>query len=169
MRNRAILWTICLISGAILTTAAGAQNLGFHGWGPRAGFSVDPDQGVVGVHFNLGEFVRNLRFQPAIDVGFGDDLTVVQATIPVLYRFEVPGNYTPYAGGGLGVAWVDIDDDRCGPPPRRCDDSDVEAAPVGVAGIEWPLRGGNDVFLEANVSGGDLPDVKLLVGWQFGI
>lgn len=165
MKYRAVLCTLSLIAGAILAAPAAAQNLGFYGWGPRVGLSVDPDQGVAGVHFNLGEFVRNLRFQPAVDIGFGDDRTVVQATIPVLYRFDVPGNFTPYAGGGLGIAWIDRDDDH----PGHDDDSDVDAAPVGIAGIEWPLRGGNDIFLEANISHDELPDVKILVGWQFGI
>ncbi|MGH9381641.1 MAG: hypothetical protein ACRD2Z_13655 [Thermoanaerobaculia bacterium] len=164
---RATLWSAALLLGAILTAPAAAQDIGFHGWGPRVGLSADPDQITAGFHFNLGEFVRNLRFQPAVEVGFGDDRTLIQATIPVLYRFDVPGNFTPYAGGGLGVAWVDFDDDPPGPPGRR-DDSDVDAAPVGIGGIEWPLRGGNDIFLELNISRGDLPDVKVLVGWQFG-
>lgn len=168
MNQHVTKWTVWLFLGAILAAPAGAQNLGFHGLGPRVGLSVDPDQITGGIHFNLGEFVPNLRFQPTIEAGFGDDRTLVQVTIPVLYRFDVPGNFTPYAGGGLGVAWVDFDDDRNG-PGRRGDRSDTDAAPVGIGGIEWPLRGGNDIFVELNVSRGDLPDVKVVLGWQFSV
>ena len=31
-----------------------------------------------GVHFNLGELTKDVRFRPTVEVGFGDDQTLVQ-------------------------------------------------------------------------------------------
>jgi opacity protein-like surface antigen len=158
-------WTLAIACSLILGLAAvpsQAQNLGFRGWGLRAGLSSDPDQGVVGVQFNLGEFAPQLRFQPSIEAGFGDHRDLLQVTIPVLYRFDVKGNFTPYAGGGLGVAWIDYGNRAA---RRYRNTSDVVLSPVGIGGIEWPLKAGNDVFLELNVAGDKLPSAKVVVGW----
>lgn len=164
MKARVLTFVALLIAGSFLSPLV-AQGLGYRGWGPRVGLSSDPDQVVGGVHLNLGEIVDQLRLQPAFEAGFGDDHTVIQATIPVLWRFEAAGaTVTPYAGGGVGVAFVDHDHDRGRFDDE--DDSDVEIGPVGVGGFEWPLRGGGDMFLELNVAGSGLPDAKLLVGWQ---
>ena len=44
------------------------------GWGIRAGLGVDPDQLIVGAHWDLGEIVEHLRLQPNVELGFGDDV-----------------------------------------------------------------------------------------------
>lgn len=152
----------CLLLG-FTASSVSAQNLGTFGWGPRAGLSSDPDQFVLGLQFNFGEFAPQLRFQPSIEVGAGDHRNLIQATIPVVYRFKVNGNFTPYAGGGIGVAWIDYDNQA---PRRLRNTSDVAISPVGIGGIEWPLKAGNDVFLELNVAGSDLPAAKFVVGWM---
>ena len=154
----------CSIALMLLALAApvSAQQLGYRGLGPRVGVSSDPDQVFVGMHFNFGEFVPHLRFQPNFEVSAGDDFTILSATAPVHYRFDVNGDVTPYAGGGLTVAWVQVD------LPGGRDETDFEIAAKGVGGIEWPLRGGNDFFLELNVGFGDIQDVMVLAGWMFG-
>lgn len=157
-----------LIAASILVIGLGAsslpaQDLGFRGWGLRAGLSSDPDQGVLGLQFNFGDFAPQLRFQPSLEAGFGDHRDLLQATIPVLYRFDVKGNFTPYAGGGLAVAWIDYGDRA---PRRYRNTTDVALSPVGIGGIEWPLKAGNDIFLELHVAGDMLPNAKVLVGWM---
>ena len=145
--------------------SASAQGIGLYGWGPRVGVADDPDQGIVGLHADLGEFVEHLRFQPAIEAGFGDDATIVSLQLPVHYRFPLAGGFTPYAGGGVILAFIDLDDEPG--RGRRDDDSETELAPVGVGGLEWSLGRASDLFFELNVMGGDTHDAKLLVGWMF--
>ena len=151
-------FVICLLA----TCGPAAAEMGFYGWGPRLGAGDDPDQVLFGLHQDFGEIVENLRFQPSLDVGFGDDHTLVSGVVPVHYRFPGDAKTTPYLGGGLVLAWIDRD-----PPGRRGDDSDFEIAPIFVAGIEWRARRAADVLLELQLPGGDVHDAKLLVGWMF--
>lgn len=146
----------------VLAVPASAQELGFGGFGPRVGVSSDPDQGFVGIHFNFGEFAPHLRFQPNAEVAAGDDHTTLSVTAPVHYRFVVNGGVTPYVGGGVTVALDDVD------RPRGRDDTDLEIGARGIGGVEWPLRDGNDFFLELTVGFGDIQDVQVLAGWMFG-
>ncbi len=143
---------------AALPAAASAE-MGFYGWGVRLGLAEDPDQFVVGFQQDLGEFAERLRFQPSLELGLGDDHTIVVGTLPVHYRFKTSSSVTPYAGGGLQVAWIDRE-------KRRRDDSEVEISPVILGGVEWSLRSGNDLFLELHLAG-DAHDTKLVVGWMF--
>lgn len=147
-----VLVTLCL---AVPATA----EMGFYGWGPRLGFADDPDQIVVGIHQDFGEFVRNLRFQPNLEAGFGDDVTTISATIPVHYRFTGLASTTPYVGGGILLAWINRE------KPRGNDDSEFQINPVLVGGAEWKIGSRNDLLLELHIAGGDAFDLKLVVGW----
>jgi hypothetical protein len=149
-----------LAAGAAAGPAA-AQDIAFNGWGVRAGASDDPDQLVVGVQADLGTFVPNLRFQPHADLGLGDDTTILSLTAPAHYLFPMEGGFTLYAGGGLTLAWIDSD-----LPQDREDDAELEITPMVAGGAEWPV-GPGELSLELNLSGGDLPGVKLLAGWMF--
>lgn len=148
---------LCLLLGAV----PAAAEMGFYGWGPRIGGGDDPDQFLVGVHQDLGEFVTNLRFQPSLDLGIGGDDTVVSLAVPVHYRFPGHSSATPYVGGGLLLAWIDRD------RPRRGDDSEFEIAPVLAGGVEWPVGESGDLLLEIQIPGGDAHDAKVFVGWIF--
>ncbi len=153
------------VSVLVLCTLAGsapaAAEMGFYGWGPRLGAGDDPDQILVGIHQDFGEFVENLRFQPSLDLGFGDDHTVVSAVLPVHYRFPGSAGAIPYVGGGLLLAWIDRDR-----PRRRDDDSELEIGPVLVGGVEWQLGKRGDALLEIQFPGGDAHDAKVLFGWM---
>jgi len=148
---------ICLLA----CSAPALAEFGFYGWGFRLGAGDDPDQILVGVHQDLGEIVENLRFQPSLDVGIGDDHTLVSGVLPVHYRFSSRSGATPYLGGGLLLAWIDRDR-----PGRGESDSDFEIAPLLVGGIEWRLKRTSDLLFELQLPGGDGHDAKLLVGWM---
>lgn len=142
---------------------AAAQDLGYRGWGLRGGVSDDPDQLVVGAQLDLGEFLPDLAFRPHLDLGVGDDATVVTLGLPVLYRLPVEGSFTLYGGGGVAVGLVDFDEEE----GRRNDDgTEVEIAPMLAAGIEWPV-GRSTLGVELDAAGGDLPGLKLLAVWGF--
>ena len=154
---------LALLGILVLAAPSSAQDIGFRGWGLRAGVGDDPDQVVVGAQADFGEFIENLRFQPNFEVGFGDDTTIVSLTAPVFYRALVNGDFTLYGGGGvtLGAVDRDLEDDRA-------DDegTEFEIAPMLAGGVEWPIAQGA-FFGDLALTGGDFSGVKLVAGWSF--
>lgn len=138
------------------TLPAAGQDVAFRGWGLRAGVSDNPDQFVAGAQFNFGEVYRDVRLQPSIDVGFGDDQKIVSAAVPVFYRYPASRTLTLYGGGGLALGYIDYD--------HRGSDFDI--SPLLAGGLEWPVAPGR-LSLELSVAGGNLPAAKLVVGWMF--
>lgn len=160
MRRAALLLAIL----ALAPIPAAAQDIAYRGWGLRAGVADDPDQVVLGAQFNFGEFIPRLRFQPNVEVGFGDDANILSLALPVHYRYAASRSLTLYGGGGLVVGLIDLDDDN----NRGGDDegSEFDISPMLAGGLEWPM-GRNQLSLELNVAGGDFPGAKLVVGWMF--
>lgn len=157
MRRAALLLALL----ALAPLPAAGQDIAFRGWGLRAGVADDPDQVVLGAQFNFGEFIPRLRFQPNVEVGFGDDANIFSLGLPVHYRYAASRSLTLYGGGGIVLGLIDLDDDR-----RGDDGSEFDISPMLAGGLEWPM-GGNQLSLELNVAGGDFPGAKLMVGWMF--
>jgi hypothetical protein len=159
-------WSCGFALGLALSLAAAggteAQNrnreFGFNGIGPRIGLSIDPDQFFFGGHIDFGEAFPHVRFQPNIEIGIDDDVTLVQLDADFHYRFlESWDVWNPYLGGGIG--WVHAAFDR------GRDDSDVQIHAVG--GIEKYISRGK-FFIETKLGVVDeSPDWKFLVGWTF--
>ena len=144
-------------------TQSTPSNLGWQGWGLRVGVTDDADQVVGGAHFNLGELMNNLRFQPDVQLGSGDDLTTVYGTAPLYYRFGTSSNVTPYAGGGVALGYVDRDL----PASSSGDDTDFEFGAKATGGIEWLRKGGEAFFLELSLGFGDVHDAQIVAAWTF--
>lgn len=142
--------------------SSNGSDIGFRGWGLRAGAADDIDQVLFGAHFNLGEFTRNLRFQPDVQLGVGDDHTTLFVTAPVYWRFENVNNVVPYVGGGPSAGWVDHDHGG-----GNGDDGDFEIGGKLTGGLEWPRAGGRALFVEVNLGFGDVHDAQAVVGWSF--
>jgi opacity protein-like surface antigen len=141
--------------------ASGTSGIGWNGWGVRVGLSADPDQVYAGFHFELGEFARDVRFRPTIEVGFGDDATLLQALAEVHYVFSKVQVWKPYVGGGVGWSWVKLDN-----VPAGRKDSDSDLALMGIGGVETKMKSGTLLFFELKIGfGDDDPDLKLGVGW----
>lgn len=145
--------------------SAVGSGIGLRGWGVRVGLGVDPDQALVGIHWDLGEFIPQLRFQPDIELGVGDDALTFYATAPVHYLFRVNADFTPYAGGGiaLGVVNVDLPEQAQGDE----DETSFEAGARAIGGLEWTLKNGNPFAIEANFGVGDVHDFQVKVLWTF--
>ena len=162
MKYRSLLLRCALLSLFVLGVGARAQaqaSLGFRGWGPRAGVSIDPDQFVFGAHINAGQFAPRVRFQPSFELGLGNDRTVGAIHLDALYQLRARG-WQPYVGGGLGVALIDVNS-----PNGRGDDFNAEAGLNLVAGFEW---GTQRVFLlEVRAGVGDIPSLKIIAGLGF--
>ena len=139
------------------------SDIGFRGWGPRVGLTFSPDQVHFGAHLDFGNFAKHVRFQPNVEVGLGDDLTLVTANFEAAYRFrETWDVWSPYLGGGLGVNFASFDSKGLG------DDTSTDLGVSVLGGIEKGLSSGDRFFLEAKLGLVDeSPDVKLTAGWTF--
>lgn len=163
-----IVFALAVLIPADEALAQGTTGIGWKGWGVRVGASADPDQIYGGVHFNLGEFAKDVRFRPTIELGFGDDVTALEALAEVHYVFSKVQVWVPYVGGGIGLAYVNVDDDDNGNGNGDGDDSDTEFAFAIMGGAETRLKSGNGFFIEGKIGIGDNdPDFKLGVGWSF--
>jgi hypothetical protein len=145
---------------ALFVSPAEAQRAaGFHGWGPRGGVTIDPDQAHVGAHFDLGDLAPRLMLFPNVEIGFGDDVTVLAPMFEVDYRFtDSWGTWSPYLGGGLGpvFAWSD-------------GSSSTDVGLTIQAGIARQLSSQPGfMFFEFKVGLIDYPEVKFTIGWNFG-
>ncbi|MDM7915232.1 MAG: hypothetical protein QUU85_08200 [Candidatus Eisenbacteria bacterium] len=161
-----------ILAGLLGASAASAQDMGFRGWGVRAGLSSDPDQFVVGMHLNLGELAENLRFVPNTDIGFGDDLTVFTLNPELNYVLGLPEAGNLYFGGALGFVYTkldtDIDLDVDGDGDDDIDDSDTDVGIAGVIGYEPPTED-LPIFFDLKIGITDeYPDLKFMVGYTFG-
>jgi len=153
------------LASVLLIMSAGlasAQDTGYRGWGPRLGLTMDPDQVHFGAHVDFGNLARHVRFQPNVEVGVGDDLTLVALNFEGAYRFSSRwDSWTPYLGGGPGLNFVGNDNGGL----RGGSHTDVGLNLLG--GIDRGLHDGSRFFIETKLGLVDAPDVKFTVGWTF--
>lgn len=161
MRTTVVIMLMALTFAPVAARAQSdpGSDVGFRGWGPRLGVSINPDQFHFGAHLDFGNFAQHVRFQPNIEVGLGDDLTLVTVNAEAAYRFSSRWDaWTPYAGGGLGVNIRSYDNGN---------DSETEIGVNLLGGIEKGISNGDRFFLEAKFSLNDVPDAKITAGWTF--
>jgi hypothetical protein len=131
-----------------LTAPAAAQQ----GAGVRAGVSSDPDQFYFGGHVETGPLVDRLHFRPNIEIGLGDDLTVIALNFEFAYHFPSRRPWALYVGGGPALNIVDHDED-----------TEAEGGFNVLFGVEH----NEGLFVELKVGMSDSPDLKFGVGWSF--
>ncbi len=167
--KRYLVWTVIMMAALPIwaeepgDTSSGSD-IGWRSWGLRVGLTTDPDQIVGGAQFNLGEFRPNLRFQPDVQLGVGDDFTTLYATAPVYYRFDVQEKFTPYAGGGVTLGFVDHDL----PATSSGDETSFEIGARATGGLEWNRSGGTPFAVELSLGFGDVHDAQVVALWSFG-
>lgn len=151
--------------GALLPLAAHAQGPMESSFGFRAGFSSSPDQLVLGGQMSVGEVAPNLTFDPNLDLGFGDNVTILAFNLDMHYHFDMVNSaWRPYLGGGAGIHHIQVD-----LPPGVGDDSFTRVAGSFILGAGVPTRSGSRFFTELKIGLGDsaTSDLKMLVGWNF--
>ena len=147
---------------AVLVPAA-AWASAFQTFGPHIGFSTDPSQVVFGGQLQMGDVAPQIDLVPGVDVGVGDDLTVISLNGDFHYRFLVQGmTWQPYAGAGVAFHFVSFDN-----PGPIGDDSDTFAAGTLIVGADVPTKNGSRFFVEGKLGLGDGPDFKIMAGWHF--
>ena len=129
---------------ALLVFAAPA----FAGVGLHGGFSLDPDDVLIGVHFQSKPVAEDLRFVPSVEVGFGD-VTMIAGNADLHYQFNTSSARKPFLGGGFTVNWFDTDGD-----------DDIEFGGSILGGLALNEK----YFVEAKIGLGDVPDWKFLIG-----
>ena len=140
-----------LLGLVCFSTPAAAQDAGI-----RGGISIDPDQFYVGGHLETPPLVDRLYFRPNLEVGFGDDLTLIGANMEFVYKFSTSRAMNLYAGAGpaLNIFMVDNDGDN---------DSDTEAGFNFLVGMET----NKGLFFEFKIGVMDSPDLKFGVGYTW--
>jgi hypothetical protein len=137
--------------------AAGSSTM----FGPRLGVSFSPDQFVVGGQIVFPEFAPNLNVVPNLELGFLDNQTTISMNGDFLYHFHVAQSaWTPYAGLGIGINVTQFDG-------SHGNDSDTNVGANLVGGASVPTRSGNQFFGELRIGLGDIPNLKLIAGWNF--
>ena len=130
-------------------------------WGPRLGFSSNPDQFVIGGQLEFREVAPGLAISPNLEFGIGDDFTWTALNGDLKHHFIVQGaNWRPYVGGGLSVNFWNYNS-------NFGDASGTEMGANLIFGAVVPTHSGSRFFTEARVGLGDIPDLKILAGWNF--
>ena len=137
-----------LLAVVIVATCA-APSYAQSQFGIRAGVSADPDQFFFGGHFETDPIVERLTFRPNVEIGLGDDVTLVAFNIEFVYSVPLRGHpWRVYFGGGPALNLYDGD-------------------PEGGFNILVGLQHRRGLFTEFKVGTIDSPDVKFTVGYVF--
>ncbi len=89
----------------ILATASAAVAQDSGAVGVRAGISGSPTQFYAGLHYETAPLVDNLRFRPNLEIGVGDDQTLVALNFEFAYFIPLEqrrrrSEWTAYVGAG---------------------------------------------------------------------
>ena len=152
------------IAVALVTSPpAAAERLELSRYGGQVGFSLSPDQFVLGAYADFGEFARNLSLRPSVDVGFGSSTFTLIGNGDIQYSFrDVSFPAVPYAGAGVAFAWLKFQD-----APAGADDSDGAIGLNLYLGAERGFGDYNSGHVEIRVGIDEIPDFKLLIGYGF--
>ena len=124
--------------------------------GIRGGISIDPDQFYFGGHLETAPLVDRLYFRPNVEVGIGDDLTLIGANMEFVYKFSRSRGLNLYAGAGPALNIFMFD----GPGDN---DAETEAGFNILVGAETP----KGLFFEFKIGAIDSPDFKFGVGYTW--
>lgn len=148
MTRRSTVVVTCLL--VLLAARANAQEAGV-----RAGASADPSQFYLGVHYESAPLVENLRFRPNMEVGFGDNVTLIALNFEFAYHIPLKTSsaWGLYVGAGPALNIYTHDDDT---------------NPEGGFNILLGLQHSRGLFTEIKVGAIDSPGFKFGVGYTFG-
>lgn len=139
---------------ALVLTLGLAAPLSAQSLGVRAGVSADPDQFFFGGHLETRPLVDRLSFRPNLEVGFGDDVTLVAMNLE--FAYSVPIRQHPwrlYFGGGPAANFYSSHGQGGG--------SDVG----GGFNILIGAQHNRGLFTELKVGMIDSPELKFTVGY----
>ena len=131
------------------------------GIGVRAGVSGDPDQFYFGAHYDTGPIFDRLSFRPNLEVGLGDNQTLVAGNFEFVYWWPIHRHpWSIYAGGGPAVNIFRWDDDH---PNHDNGSTDVKPG----FNILFGAAHKQGLFVELKLGLLDSPEVKFGVGYAW--
>ncbi len=143
---------LCLMAGS----AVAGQ------FGLRGGLSLSPDQFHFGAHVDLGPQIDMVRIVPNIEIGLGDNATLIALNSDFIYDFpETPWS----AGAELGINIYSFDVPNI--PGIEIDDTSTDIGLSILGDYHLTLNSGRILLLEAKLGLSDSPDFKFTVGWDF--
>ena len=150
--TRRWLAVVGVLSAAFWAAPAAAQNLKY---GVRAGVSAEPEQFFFGGHVETKPLLDHLTFKPSVEVGIGDNATLVALNVEFAYHIPIEKQpFGLYIGGGPAANVFSID--------AGSDNADgVRGGFNFFVGLEHT----KGLFLELKVGAGDSPSVKFTVGY----
>jgi len=83
------------LCAVFLWAPANAQSVGV-----RGGISLEPNQFYFGGHVETPPLADMVHFRPNVEIGLGDDVTVVGLNFELVYKFATQRPWGVYAGGG---------------------------------------------------------------------
>jgi len=151
-----ILAVIAVVSVGAGSVLAASPRKGF---GPRIGYSSNPDQLVIGAQAVFGRFLKITRFAPSFDFGTGDNMKTYTFNADMRFIFSLPKSSTAlYAAAGPTLIYGDADNGG----------SDTEVGATITAGVRFPMGKAGFYNLEGRFGIGDVPDFKIILGIMFG-
>jgi hypothetical protein len=122
--------------------------------GVRAGASADPNQFYAGVHYESPDIVDRLRFRPNVEVGLGDDRTLIGVNIEFTYRLRKPvvPMWQFYVGGGPALNIIHVRNNT---------------EPEGGFNVLAGLSHRSGLFTEVKFGAIESPRFKVGVGYTF--
>jgi hypothetical protein len=151
MKTRFVYALRTVVCAGVLVAATAASAVAQDA-GIRAGVSVDPDQFYFGGHIETAPLVDRLRFRPNVEIGVGDDVTLVGFNFEFAYFFPSRNPWQLYAGAGPALNLINVNDD-----------TEVEGGFNILVGAQHS-RG---LFFEFKVGAIDSPDFKFGVGYTW--
>jgi opacity protein-like surface antigen len=142
--HRTLLFTILAV--VLIAAAVPAHAAGLTGAGLQIGWSTNPDDFLVGFHYNARPLGEELDLVPSLDFGFGD-VTMIAPNLDAHYVLKTSSKLMPYIGAGVTFPWYDFD-----------------------GGSEWEFGGAivsgvhinPNIAFEAKYGLGDAPDWKFV-------
>ncbi len=155
MSKRLFVLMTTVVTCLAVASPASAQG----GVGLRAGASGGPGQFVFGVHFDTPEVVPNLTFRPNVDVGIGDNRTIVGMNVEFAYWLPLTDtDWKLYFPVGPALVVTSRDDNR-----GQGGGTDVG----GGFGLGVGVQHARGFFVELKVAFVDSQDVRFSVGYVF--
>lgn len=164
--------TAVLVGAFVLFTAhdSHAKPTWLQAYGPRVGFSIDPDQLTIGGYVGTTEFSPNFRARPSIDLGFGNDFFTWLTNADVQYEFPTTSfPAVPFVGAGLGIGYYknDIPEVTTAFGTVGGSASSTEIGLNLYGGLENDLGGSRTGSIELRLGLGDIPDFKVTAALGF--
>ncbi len=143
--NKVIVFCLVLV---LLASSVSAADFGL-----RGGLTLSPDQVHIGGHMDMGQVLPPMRLVPNVEIGFGNDVTMICFNGDLIYDFAD----SPFGiGGELGLNYADVS--------GAGSNTDLGLSILG--DYRMGLSNSHTLLLEAKIGVLDSPDFKITVGYS---